>query len=41
VSHSASSLSALSDDLQEAVSKFKIDDSLTVTKLEVYENKAA
>ncbi|MEI7576174.1 MAG: methyl-accepting chemotaxis protein [Armatimonadota bacterium] len=41
VSESAANLSLMSGDLQEAVSKFKIDPSVTTTKFEIYENKAA
>ena len=41
VSESATNLSLLSGDLNEAVSKFKIDRSVTTAKFEIYENKAA
>ncbi|MDH4388606.1 MAG: methyl-accepting chemotaxis protein [Fimbriimonas sp.] len=41
VTESATNLSLLSGNLQEAVSKFKIDKGATATKFEVYENKAA
>jgi methyl-accepting chemotaxis protein len=41
VSESATDLSVLSNNLQELVSKFKVDKSASNTKFEVYENKAA
>ena len=41
VTGSATNLSLLSGNLQEAVSKFKIDKVATATKFQVYENKAA